>query len=84
MISDSKTRFSLKILILIWNLFLIKKLIRDFITVKKQYNTDGLTNIILEKVIKKIKAIPIPLTNMDDKLIQRFTSNWEYSVKTST
>lgn len=82
MISDSKTRFSLKILILIWNLFLIKKLIRDFVTAKKQYNIDGLTNIILEKVIKNIKAIPIPLTNMDDKLIQRFTSNWEYSVKT--
>lgn len=40
----------------------------DFTTLTKHYNTDVLTNILLIYIINKIKAIHIPITNIDDRI----------------
>lgn len=43
--------------------------VSDFITVMKKGNLHSLNNIIRDYIIGKIKIIPIPLTNMEDKLV---------------
>lgn len=56
-------------------------IVGDFVTLTKQWNIDMFINILLEQIINKIKAIPIPVTNMDDKIIWKITFNGEYLVQ---
>lgn len=43
--------------------------VRDFITPMKQQRIARLNNILPENIIKKVKTMPIPLKDCEDKLI---------------
>lgn len=42
----------------------------------------NLNNILTKEIINKIRVIPIPLTNMEDKLAWKLTIIGEFSIKT--
>lgn len=48
----------------------------------KQRNIANLNNILLDHIIYRIKTIPIPIVDVEDKLTWIYTTNGEYSVKT--
>lgn len=49
--------------------------VSDLIVSIKQRDTNTLTNILANHVIKKIKAIPVTITNLRDGIAWKFMSN---------
>lgn len=43
--------------------------VSDFIRQLRQSNLNSLVNILPKEIVNKIKAIPIPVTNIEDKII---------------
>lgn len=55
--------------------------VSDFLIPIKHWDTDVLTNILPNHIINKIKPIPIPIIDINDKIGWKFTPNGEYLVK---
>lgn len=60
-----------------------KEKVCDFITSKKQWNSDNLKEILPEHITNKINTISIPITNVNDKSSIEMHHYGEYSVKTA-
>lgn len=54
------------------------------VTPTTQWDTKPLINILPDHIIKEIKAIPIPITYLNDRIMWRCTPYGGYSVKTAT
>lgn len=54
----------------------------DFITPTKEWDTNSLVNILPGHIINKINAIPIPVVDLNDRIL--FASCGDYSIKTTT
>lgn len=58
--------------------------VSDSITIIKQRDLDNRRNVLPNHNIEKVSSIPIPITEMDDKLIQKYTTHGEFSIKIVT
>lgn len=58
--------------------------VSDFIINETNWVITSLTHNHLNKIVNKIKAIPIPLMDVSDRHVRKFTSTSESSVKTTT
>lgn len=66
------------------HLIIENAIVSDFLTTKNHWDSSPFTNILLNQIINKIKAFPILITNLDDKIAWKFTSTEDFSVKTIT
>lgn len=53
----------------------------DFISSTKTWNLDSLSCILLDQIINDIRNIPILVTNIEDKLIWKFSNDDKFTVK---
>lgn len=56
----------------------------DFITPQKIGTLVTLDNILTNHIINKIKAIPIFISDIEDRIKWKFTSNGQFSLKSIT
>lgn len=58
--------------------------VTDFITPIKLWDTKSLINILPKHIINNIKAIPIPIFDLKDRIAWKFTSHYNFSIKIAT